>query len=126
MLKWWPEPQPPVYGLGMNVAISPNCLATCLRHEPEQADPVGHAQRLGVGEVELELPVAALVVEAEQAEAEFAHAVGHPVEERHRVQRAHRVVGRGGAQRAAPRHRAQVPAGWPGGGGPSTESAAKA
>src|SRR4051794_13673313 len=30
MLKWWPEPQDPVYGLGMNVASSPCCLATCL------------------------------------------------------------------------------------------------
>ncbi len=29
MLKWAPEPHASVYGLGMNVTMSPTCLAIC-------------------------------------------------------------------------------------------------
>ena len=86
MLKWWPEPQPVVYGLGMNVATQPGFLGGLLHHQPEERELVGHLQRGRVVEVELVLPVAAFAVEAEQPEARLGQVARHRFEERHRVE----------------------------------------
>ena len=53
-----------------------------LGHEPEDQHPVGHAQRVGVAEVELVLPVAALVVERVHVPAQRVHVRHHRRQER--------------------------------------------
>ena len=73
MLKWAPDPHAPVYGLGMNVANRPACLATCFAISRKNVSWSAISQRGRVLEVELVLAVAALGVEAEHAEAGLLH-----------------------------------------------------
>ena len=65
-------------------------------------------KRRRVVEVELDLPVAALVVEAERTEAAFAHGLDHRTEEFHDVERRLHVVGGGRAEAAGRPERDQV------------------
>ena len=67
-----------------------------LRHQPEDDHAVGHRQRVGVGEVELVLPVAAFVVEGVDTPAELVHVVDHRLEEGVRLHGGVEVVSAGG------------------------------
>ena len=87
-------------GLGHEGDHQPDLLGDLLRHEAQQGDPVRRDECRREVEVELDLPVATLVVEAERPETALPHGPDHRVEEVHHVEGRLDVVAGGRAQRA--------------------------
>ena len=95
-------------GLGHEGGQQARLLGHLLDHETEKREPVGHLQCRRVVEIELELPVAALVVKAEHPEAGLVHGLHHGVQEAHGVKRRLHVIGGGGSHRPRPGHGLEV------------------
>ena len=66
--------------------------ADLLRHQLEEGEPVGHGERLGIGEIDLELAVAVLVIEGIHAPAQAIHALHQLIEPVEIVEQAAQVV----------------------------------
>jgi hypothetical protein len=69
-----------------------------LGHEPQEGEPVGGGEGVGVVEVELVLPVPAFLIEGKDAPAELVHVFHHGIEEVHRAEGLVHVVGGTGAE----------------------------
>ena len=61
---------------------APERAGDVLGHQAEEHHPVGHLERVGVAELELVLPVPALVVERVDVPAELGHVLDHRLQER--------------------------------------------
>ena len=63
MLKCAPLPARSAKGFGIRGRKSAVLARDLIRHQPEEHEAVGHGQRVGIAEIDLELAVAVLVVE---------------------------------------------------------------